>query len=59
MIENCKANMHLGLQMVLSFQHAPGTLEEKREKAQKYIDLQDKFRVLLTKVRKAGGKDND
>lgn len=59
LVENCKANLHLGLQMVLSFQHASGTLEEKRAKAQKFIDLQEQFQAVLRKLRTAGAKEND
>lgn len=59
LLDNCKSNLRLGLAMIMSFQHDPGTLEQKRAKAEKYVKLQDQFSDMMKLLRKAGAKDND
>lgn len=59
LLDNCQANTHLGLKMIMIIGGEKGPLEEKREKAQKYVELNEKFHNITKKLRKAGAKEKE
>jgi translation initiation factor 2 alpha subunit (eIF-2alpha) len=59
MLENCHANRRLGLAMIMAIGAEKISMEEKREKAKVYIELNDKFGDLMKLLRKAGARETD
>ncbi len=59
LLENCHANRHLGLKMIMAIADDKGTMEEKRERAQKFIELNDKFGDIMKLLHKAGAREKE
>ena len=59
MLENCHANRHLGLQMIMMIAKEKSTLEQKREKSAKYVEMNDKFGEIMKLLRKAGAREKE
>lgn len=59
MLENCDANIRLALAMVMGIADDKIAIELKQAKAQKFINLSDKFRDIKRLLQEAGAKEND
>lgn len=59
MVENCVANMNLCLTMIMQIGREDSEIDEKRAMARPYVELNEKFVVLLQKLREAGAKEKE
>jgi hypothetical protein len=59
MLENCLANNRLCVALILSYAEEDIDIELKRAKAEKITVMQNKFRDIMTLLRKAGAREKE
>lgn len=59
LLENCHANRRLGLAMIMAIGEENMPVEEKRVKAQKFVELNEQFGKIMYQLRKAGAREKD
>lgn len=59
MLENCIANRHLALKMIMLIGEEKVSVEEKQRRAEKFVRLNDEFGEIMKLLHKAGAKNKD
>jgi len=59
MLENCLANKRLCLAMIMGIAEEKISLDDKRKKAEKYDELNNKFGEIMHKLRRAGAREKE
>lgn len=59
MLENCLANRRLCLAMVMGIADEKISIEDKQKKAEKIVEMQEKFTELMQQLRRAGAREKE
>lgn len=59
MLENCRANRELCLKIIMSIADDEGSVEEKRERADGVVDMNEKFGEIQRLLHAAGAKEKE
>jgi hypothetical protein len=59
MLENCLANKRLCLAMVMGIADEKISIEDKQKKAEKIVEMQEKFTELMQQLRRAGAREKE
>lgn len=59
LLENCRANRELGLKIIMSIADDDGSLEDKRERAERVVEMNEKFGELQRLLRDAGAREKE
>jgi len=59
LLENCLANRHLAMAMIMSIGDEKISVEEKRAKAKNYVELNEQFGEIMKLLMRAGAKRKD
>lgn len=59
MLENCLANRRLCLSLIMSLAEEKISLEEKREKSEKIVELNEQFGTIMALLRRAGTREKE
>lgn len=58
-LENCIANRHLALRMIMAIGEDKVDVDEKRRRAEKFVRLNDQFGEIMKLLQHAGAKMRD